>query len=83
MIDEDARYLRPTGLALAILIVSIVCLVASAIAVVGRTYLRLVNHVFGFDDALIIGGLVRSIIFFSFLSHGYLVFRCKSERVSV
>lgn len=58
MIDESVRFLWPAGLALALLVVSIVCLVVSAIAVALRTYLRLIDNVFGIDDALIIGGLV-------------------------
>lgn len=60
MIDESVRFLWPAGLALAILVVSIVCLVLSAIAVALRTYLRLTDNVFGIDDALIICGLVRT-----------------------
>lgn len=58
MINEDVRFLRPTGLALAIFVVSILCLAASVVSVGLRTYLRLLEHVFGIDDALIIAGLV-------------------------
>lgn len=58
MINEDVRFLRPTGLALAILVVSILCLAASVVSVALRTYLRLLERVFGVDDALILAGLV-------------------------
>lgn len=74
MIDESVRFLWPAGLALALLVVSIVCLVVSAIAVALRTYLRLIDNVFGIDDALIIGGLVSR-------TNYYLLYDISRERV--
>lgn len=60
MLDDSVRSIQPTGLALAILVVSIVCLIASFVAVALRTYTRWAEHTFGPDDGLIIAGLVRT-----------------------
>lgn len=59
MLDDNVRSIQPTGLALGILVVSLICLVASFAAVALRTYTRWTEHTFGPDDGLIIAGLVR------------------------
>lgn len=58
MLDAAARVLAPTGLSLAIFVVSIICLVLSAIAVSLRVYVRCSEKTFGWDDGLILAGLV-------------------------
>lgn len=58
MVDEDARTLPLSGLALSIFVVSIFCLVLSVIAVAIRTHVRCSEKTFGFDDILILAGLV-------------------------
>lgn len=61
MVDEDARTLPLSGLALAIFVVSIICLVLSAVSVSLRIYVRVSEKTFGWDDSLIIAGLVSLI----------------------
>jgi hypothetical protein len=58
VVDEAARSLPLSGLALAIFVVSIVCLVLSAISVGLRVYVRVSEETFGWDDKLILAGLV-------------------------
>lgn len=58
VVDEAARSLPLSGLALAIFVVSIVCLVLSAICVGLRVYVRVSEETFGWDDKLILAGLV-------------------------
>lgn len=54
----DATILQVEGFPLIIFIVSIVCLAISAITIAIRTYIRLRDSVFGWDDGLIVLGLV-------------------------
>ena len=58
MVDENARTLPLSGLALSIFVVSIVCLFLSVIAVGIRTHVRCSEKTFGWDDILILAGLV-------------------------
>jgi hypothetical protein len=57
-IPSDARFIQPTGLPLAILIVSCVIWVLSVVGVSARTYTRIVTRALGVDDAFIIFGTV-------------------------
>ncbi|RDW85687.1 hypothetical protein BP5796_04012 [Coleophoma crateriformis] len=56
MADASATTLPLEGFPLVILVVSVVCLSLSTIAVGLRTYLRLKDRVFGWDDGLILIG---------------------------
>lgn len=58
MLDAAARTLPLSGLSLAIYAVSITSLVMSAIAVALRVYVRFSEKTFGWDDALMLAGLV-------------------------
>lgn len=58
MVEDTAHSLQPTGLALAIFVVSLILLVLSASAVGLRAYFKYIDHIFGVDDALIVAGLV-------------------------
>lgn len=60
-IDPDLRMLPPTGLPLAIIIISCVFLVFSVICVGLRTRIRLVERTFGLDDGLMAAGTVWDI----------------------
>lgn len=68
MLDENVRSIKPAGLALAILVVSLVCLAAASLAVALRTYTRWKEHTFGLDDSLMLAGLVRIISVFLYLN---------------
>jgi hypothetical protein len=57
-IPSDARFIQPTGLPLAILIISCVFWILSVIGVSARTYTRIVTRALGVDDAFIIFGTV-------------------------
>jgi hypothetical protein len=58
-VDPDARYVAELkGTGLAIVATSLVCVVISTIIVGLRSYLRTYERVFGWDDGLMIGGLV-------------------------
>lgn len=57
-VDPDARYVPLEGLSMAIVVISIICVVCSVAAVGIRTYARLANGLFGVDDALVLFGTV-------------------------
>ncbi|ESZ93441.1 hypothetical protein SBOR_6183 [Sclerotinia borealis F-4128] len=58
MADVDATILPLEGFPLIIFVVSIVCFSISAITVALRTYVRIHEKVFGWDDKLILLGLI-------------------------
>lgn len=62
MTDADATILALEGFPLVIFAVSIVCLSLSTITIAIRTYVRLDEGVFGWDDGLIVFGLVHSLL---------------------
>lgn len=70
VVDEAARSLPLSGLALAIFVVSIVCLVLSAICVGLRVYVRVSEQTFGWDDKLILAGLVVYTVDVGLACHG-------------
>ncbi|KAI1386874.1 uncharacterized protein F4822DRAFT_431740 [Hypoxylon trugodes] len=55
-VDPNAKFIPLEGLSLAIVVVSLVFLFFSALTVGGRTYVRLINGVFGLDDNLMVFG---------------------------
>lgn len=76
MLDENVRSIKPAGLALAILVVSLVCLAAASLAVALRTYTRWKEHTFGLDDSLMVAGLVSILYHSIFQTHGGGVTNC-------
>ncbi|KAI0134043.1 hypothetical protein BJ170DRAFT_183014 [Xylariales sp. AK1849] len=60
-VDPNATYLPLEGLSLGIVVVSLICLVFSVISVGARTYVRLSDGLFGFDDGLVFAGTVAYI----------------------
>ncbi|ROW07791.1 hypothetical protein VMCG_03345 [Cytospora schulzeri] len=70
VVDEAARTLPLGGLAQAIFIVSIVCLVLSTISVGLRIYVRVSEETFGWDDGLILAGLVVYMVDVGLACHG-------------
>ncbi|KUI70897.1 hypothetical protein VM1G_05785 [Cytospora mali] len=70
MVDESLRVLPLSGLALAIFVVSIVCLVLSTICVGLRVHVRVSEKTFGWDDALILAGLVVYTVDVALACHG-------------
>jgi hypothetical protein len=63
-IDPFARYIPPTGLPLAILVLSCIFWAFSIIAVSLRTYTRLVKGIFALDDFFMVAGTVRLSLFY-------------------
>lgn len=58
-VDPNIRSIPLEGLSLAIVVVSVICLVFSLLAVGGRTYSRAKDRMFGLDDGLVLIGTVR------------------------
>ena len=58
-VDPSARLIAPTGLPLAIIVISFIFLGLSLVAVSLRTYIRLRKRIFGLDDAFMAIGTVR------------------------
>ncbi|RAL64750.1 hypothetical protein DID88_001781 [Monilinia fructigena] len=69
MTDAGATVLALEGFPLVIFVVSIVCLSLSAITVSIRTYVRVHEGVFGWDDGLIVVGLVTFALDVSLACH--------------
>lgn len=65
MADVDATILPLEGFPLAIFVVSLVCLGISTITIALRTYVRINDNAFGWDDKLIVLGLVKSFELFN------------------
>lgn len=57
-VDPSARLILPSGLPLAIIIISYIFLALSLVAVSLRTYIRLKKRTFGLDDAFMAIGTV-------------------------
>ncbi|KAM0809277.1 hypothetical protein AB5N19_09620 [Seiridium cardinale] len=55
-VDPAARYIPLEGLSLAIVVVSLVCIIFSVTAVGIRIYARVLDGLFGFDDTLVLAG---------------------------
>ncbi|KAA8566630.1 hypothetical protein EYC84_009172 [Monilinia fructicola] len=70
MTDADATILALEGFPLVIFAVSIVCLSLSTITIAIRTYVRLDEGVFGWDDGLIVFGLMVFALDVSLGCHG-------------
>ncbi|TGO57797.1 hypothetical protein BOTNAR_0194g00190 [Botryotinia narcissicola] len=70
MADVDATILPLEGLPLAIFVVSLVCLCISTITVAVRTYVRINDNAFGWDDKLIVLGLMVYIVDVALACHG-------------
>lgn len=60
-VDANLRFVQPEGLALAIIIVSLVFLFFSLLSVGIRIYIRQSDNALGLDDWLVLGGVVCSI----------------------
>ncbi|ORY58874.1 uncharacterized protein BCR38DRAFT_527394 [Pseudomassariella vexata] len=58
----DASYIPLTGLSLAIVVSSLICLVLSVTAVGIRTYVRLADKLFGLDDSLVLAGTLVYVV---------------------
>lgn len=56
--DPNARYVPLEGLSMGIVVVSSICVLLSVLAVGLRTYARLRDRLFGFDDGLVLFGTV-------------------------
>ncbi|KAB8292962.1 hypothetical protein EYC80_007326 [Monilinia laxa] len=69
MTNADATILALEGFPLVIFIVSIICLLFSTITVSIRTYVRVNEGVFGWDDGLIVVGLVTFTLDVSLACH--------------
>jgi hypothetical protein len=61
-VDPSARYVRLQGLSLAIVVISIICVIFSILAVGGRTYARVKDRLFGLDDGLVLFGTVSQAV---------------------
>ena len=60
MADAIPQFVQPEGLALGIIIVSLIFLIISLISVAIRIYIRQDEHTLGLDDWLMVGGTVRT-----------------------
>jgi len=59
-VDPNAIFISPLdGTSLVILVTAVVCGTLSALVVSLRTYIRLHEQVFGWDDGLMLSGMVR------------------------
>ncbi|TGO14736.1 hypothetical protein BTUL_0049g00450 [Botrytis tulipae] len=70
MADVDATILPLEGLPLAIFAVSLVCLCISTITIAVRTYVRINDNAFGWDDKLIVLGLIVYVVDVALACHG-------------
>ncbi|ATZ47520.1 hypothetical protein BCIN_02g07920 [Botrytis cinerea B05.10] len=70
MADVDATILPLEGFPLAIFVVSLVCLGISTITIALRTYVRINDNAFGWDDKLIVLGLMVYIVDVALACHG-------------
>ncbi|TEY78801.1 hypothetical protein BOTCAL_0045g00170 [Botryotinia calthae] len=70
MADVDATILPLEGFPLAIFVVSLVCLGISTITIALRTYVRINDNAFGWDDKLIVLGLMVYIVDVGLACHG-------------
>lgn len=55
-VDPNNRIIQPTGLALSVIVMGSVLAVLTTILTAARTYVRVVDRVFGWDDGLMIAG---------------------------
>ena len=60
MADAIPQFVQPEGLALGIIVVSLIFLILSLISVGIRVYVRQDEETLGFDDWLMVGGTVRT-----------------------
>lgn len=60
MADAVPQFVQPEGLALGIIVVSLIFLILSLISVGIRVYVRQDEETLGFDDWLMVGGTVRT-----------------------
>ena len=60
MADSVPQFVQPEGLALGIIVVSLIFLILSLISVGIRVYVRQDEETLGFDDWLMVGGTVRT-----------------------
>lgn len=57
-VDPSARLIAPTGLPLAIIVISSIFFAVSIITVSLRTYIRLKKGIFGLEDTFMVVGMV-------------------------
>lgn len=60
-VDPTARFVKPEGVALAIVVISPIFLFFSVLSVAARIYVRATEKVTSIDDYLLLGSLVSTI----------------------
>ncbi|KAJ4379593.1 hypothetical protein N0V86_004774 [Didymella sp. IMI 355093] len=72
-VDPSARLITPTGLPLAIIVISVIFFAASIITVSLRTYIRLKKRIFGLEDFFMVVGTIAYIPVTGLAIYGCLV----------